>query len=455
MTRSEACEILEIPEHASLTMAKAAYKILRQEATTEVQSKILATALNIFQGVLKEEDEHIESTSAKSAPRKTPMAASNLPTTKTKPSTNLKTTGREIATQSATPVADAAPQGIGFQSQEPLPNSAFNELPDMQASRTFQSYEERAFGLVKRQTGPSTENWDVALAPDERTFLLASASGVYKWDIVSGELIHPKTKRPSPWPGHSTSDTYGCDISSNGQRALTANASGEVFLWDYQTGDVLKGNSPIGKARKVKFVLGDRKALSVSWDGPTVLWDLHSASPEAAVALESPDAPVGRTSGLVVSEDGNRAFIVGRGLSIHAWDLQNRKLLWSTEGSYSKSTADNSFARLSISTDEKLALIGYDYGMMWIDLSSKKVIQEARYTGYTDFYPVSGAAISNDGSKALTASKNDLLLWDMSTRRPIKRLKGHTSHPTEIRFSRDGSFAISTSHDHTVKLWRF
>ena len=111
MTRSEACELLGIPENASLTMAKAAYKILRQEATTEVQAKVLATAFNVFQGVLKAEGDQNKPSSEKSSPRAKPAtphpkATPNVPAAKSKPSNSLKTKSREVARRTSTAVAE-------------------------------------------------------------------------------------------------------------------------------------------------------------------------------------------------------------------------------------------------------------------------------------------------------------------------------------------------------------
>lgn len=455
MTRSEACEILGIPENSSITVAKAAFKILRQEATTEVHGKVLATAFNVFQGVLKGENDDIEIEPVKPAPRPTPRKSSpkpapNTPTTRKPVQRNLKTKSSEVARQSATGVTE--PANDSFQREAALPESAFQNLPELQASRTYQSYETRAFGLLKYATGPTGENWDLSIAPDDRTFLVASASWVYKWDIASGKLVKGATKFGLRWEAHSTSDTYGCDISSDGRLAATANEAGEVFIWNYESGEVLHKLRTRGQPRRVKFALNNTAVVVVGWNGIALLWYFESGH-EKPLSFNAPNTSGGdRLSGLDVSKDGKRAYVVGPKLAITAWTLETCERLWTSE----ILDAHYMFSNLAVSPDESIAVVSQPNGLFWWDLKHRKILQSYNYDNAMFFFPPGpAAAISSDGQFALTPSQNDIILWSLPDKKPLKRLKGHQNRIECIRFSKDGSFAISSGHDQTAKIWRF
>jgi WD40 repeat protein len=46
-----------------------------------------------------------------------------------------------------------------------------------------------------------------------------------------------------------------------------------------------------------------------------------------------------------------------------------------------------------------------------------------------------------------------LMVWDVSTGQPIRRLEGHTSGVTSLTFSPDGKTVVSGAHDGLLILW--
>ena len=67
---------------------------------------------------------------------------------------------------------------------------------------------------------------------------------------------------------------------------------------------------------------------------------------------------------------------------------------------------------------------------------------------------VNGVALSGDGRRAVSASKdNTLKVWDVESGRELRTLQGHSGSVYGVALSGDGRLAVSASDDKTLKVW--
>jgi WD40 repeat protein len=122
---------------------------------------------------------------------------------------------------------------------------------------------------------------------------------------------------------------------------------------------------------------------------------------------------------------------------------------------------------LAVGKDGRIAMSGdaYSYQLILWDLEiwePQKYFQTHSYG--IGSVPDIGVAISPDGRRAISASTGGtLILWDLVDPREINRFAGHTDNVTDIAFSQDGRYLLTSSgrenismgltDDNTIRLW--
>ena len=310
-----------------------------------------------------------------------------------------------------------------------------------------------------------------ALSPDgQRISIGASLSGVlYVFDTATGRAV---AKHSS---AHA-SPVAVIAFSSDGSKLATADTAGTIKIW----ADVEKLNSKSaalltlkghqGSVNTIGFSDDGKRLMTTSVDKTARVWNLEN--PGAAIQpLESSSDK--NNSMTRFSPDGQLVAVADNGSSsVGLWDAVTGQLVRELSATDQVSIHSVAFSP----TDHRLLAVGYggkadvSYVALW-DIDAG--IELARLSGATDLPEfqldenngaVGALAFSPDGKHLVAGfgSRNmlnpgsfpsPLKVWDVATRRLIRRLKGHMNYCVSLDFSRDGKKLASSSHDGTAMLW--
>ncbi len=262
-------------------------------------------------------------------------------------------------------------------------------------------------------------------------------------------------------------------FSADGTKLATADVEGTIKVWadppklnsKSAAFVTLKGHQ--GAITAIDFSSDDKQLATTSVDKTARVWDLENAG----AAIRPLEGTANMAPAARFSPDGQLITVAG-GRSVRLWDAATgRKVreLPAVDKGYISS--------LSFSpADHRLLAVGYggqadvSYVALWdidagrelarlpgaTDLPDFPTNERSRVVGALAFSPDGKYLVAGFGSKNMLALPGDptpLKVWEVATRRLIRRLSGHTGYCLALDFSPDGKWVASGSRDGTAILW--
>ena len=269
-----------------------------------------------------------------------------------------------------------------------------------------------------------------AYSPDGRHIATCGSGGAFLWDVQTGNVV--RTFR------EYADDVLCVAFSPDGSRLLTGNYDGKAKLRDSDTGECIRTFSGHkGEVRSVAFSPDGTRVLTGSEDWTAKLWDVDTGECIRTFGGQS-------VHSVAFSPDGTK--VLTGGSTANLWDAATGACIRTFSGPGWS---------VAFSPDGTKVLTGGSAGMtakLW-DAATGECIRT--FSGHTD--SVGSVAFSPDGTKVLTGAgnvDNTAKLWNAATGECIRTFSGHNiGGVRSVAFSPDGTKVLTRSNDQTAKLW--
>ena len=275
----------------------------------------------------------------------------------------------------------------------------------------------------------------VVFSPDGTLLASGSWDQIIKlWDVTKREVVGTWEVERKDYSVSRTSVVF----SPDGTTLASGFMDGTIRLWDIATQTTIaKFEGHVDYINSVA-ISPDGTLLASGTLGEVKFWDI--ATKRNIATLEGPG--YGRVTSVVFSPDGT---LLASGLNngrIELWGVETGTKVATLEGH------TGNVKSVSFSSDGTTLVSGSNDGTvrLW-DIQTRNT---AILSGHLAFISM---AFSLDGTTLAAGARREIKLWDVTTRRYIATLEGHTNWVQSVSFSPDGSILASGAWDNTVKLW--
>ena len=301
----------------------------------------------------------------------------------------------------------------------------------------------------------------IAFSPDGQLFAVASAIGIYLYDVATSRERALLTGHDgavqfvafSPdgttlasgaaWDGKikvwdvatrqniatlqgDQRGVFSVAFSPDGTRLASGENAGKLKLWDVLTGTNIFNLEGQSALTSVAFSPDGTTLASGAWDGTVKLWNVETGTNTATIEEHTRNV-----TSVAFSSDGKTLASASLDKTTKLWDVMTQINIATLD--HTRQVNSVAFSPLrevklwDVATRQNIATLGHTY---WAD----------------------SVAFSFDGSKLAVGDRDGTVnLWDVATQNFVT-LK-HTNSITSVAFSPDGTTLATGSKYNTTNLW--
>jgi eukaryotic-like serine/threonine-protein kinase len=298
-----------------------------------------------------------------------------------------------------------------------------------------------ATGKPAWHSGATELMTDVAYAPDGKSVAGASYDGwIGFWDAASGA-------RGGTLSGHR-GEIHRIVFSPDGKRLASGGRDRIIRIWDVSkvaAPTELRGHS--SAVWDLAYSRDGRSLASASiLDGVVHIWDL--GRPQDRLELETPAlGPDSMPSWDVAFSPNGQTLAAGQGAGcLQLWTASQTSPLFGCKAKRSNGRNWVAFG----SEPDVVAMLDDDRSIVLRNSRSGMPVRRLDESGATHC-----GQSSPDGRSLAAASAREPIvgIWETTTGRLVRKLKGHDGYVMCLAFSPDGKTLATGSLDNTVRIW--
>src|SRR5262245_32523598 len=243
-------------------------------------------------------------------------------------------------------------------------------------------------------------------------------------------------------------------LSPDMARLATGEFNGEVKLWDFATGRLLRTFPRHAKSvQDLMFLADGNQILSAAEDMTVKLWDSAAGRLLREVELKS---PAEYFWAIKLSPDGKRALTAqtekgedSNGL-MKLWELDTGRVIRTFRtNAHGIAFSPDGRRVVSQAPSANYACTG-QIAVVW-DANTGRQLQQLQ--GHSKCSSIDRVAFSSDVTRLATSASDKVVrLWNLATAKELFAFN-HPAYVREIAYSADGAWILTSADDNQVRLW--
>lgn len=214
-----------------------------------------------------------------------------------------------------------------------------------------------------------------------------------------------------------------------------------VIFWDLHTGSIIRRSKNNGIINEIDT--SDTLVVSGDDKGNVKFWDKRVKGAIDTITTPFP---------ILSCKFNNKAtnlFFSGIDSTINTYDTRDfSKPLWTCQGPV------DSITSLAVNSDDSVLISRSTSGVI-NTFNAKPFVSVSRaspyiYEGGTSGLRLTRTCFTNDDTNIVSGSDNDVVVWDVKSRRLVNKFQGHNSHVLDIQCHPSHRIISSTGDDGSI-----